>query len=160
MNAKGFQKGLKTILLERGLLIYGMKKDDALALLIQQDDFDTTKLSYILDETVKRLGTWLEFPPKYHLEFNFIAMYWGYSKRKVRTECEKDWESFLVRVPEALDSVPLIFMRRAYTKWCRYIYGYRIGLNARQLEFATKKYKSHRSITPAYMEDKELWDIS
>ena len=110
-----------------------MKKYNALALLLQQDDFDPTKTSYILDENVKRLGAGIYFPPKYHPEFNFIDMYWGYFKRKVRTECEYEWESLLVRVPEYLDSVPLLLMRRSYTKCCRYIDGYRIGLNARQV---------------------------
>ena len=68
-----------------------MKKDETLALLLQQDDFDPTKLSSILDKTVKRLGKWLDFVPKYHTEFNFIEMYWGYSKRKVGTECDYEW---------------------------------------------------------------------
>ena len=136
-----------------------MKKYDALALLLQPDDFDPTILSSILDETAKRLGAWLDFVPKYHPIFNFIEMYWGYSKRKVRTDCDYEWKYLLVLVPEALDSVPLLFMRRAYTKCCRYIDGYQIGLNARQVEFATKKYTSHHSIPPAYMEDKELWEL-
>ena len=78
-TAEGFQKGLKTIILERGLWKYGMKKDDALALLLQKGDFDTTKLSSILDDTVKRLGAWLDFFPKYHPESNSIEMYWCYS---------------------------------------------------------------------------------
>ena len=129
-TAEGFKKGLKTILLERGLWRDGMKKYYALALLLQQDNFDPTKLSSILDETVIRLGTWLDFFPKYHPEFNFIDMYCGYLKRKVITECGNEWESFLVRVLEALDSAPLLFMRRAYKKYCRYINGYWIGLNS------------------------------
>ena len=93
-----------------------MKKDDDLALLLQQDDFDPTKLSSILDETVKRLGAWLDFLPKHHPELNFIGMYCGYYKRNVRPECDYEWESLMVQFPEALDSVPLMFMRRAYTK--------------------------------------------
>ena len=32
-------------------------------------------------------------------------------------------------------------------------------LMIRQVEFATKKYTSHRSIPPAYIEDKELWEL-
>ena len=63
-------------------------------------------------------------------------------------------------MPEALDSVPVLFMRRAYTKCCRYIDGYRIGVDAQQVEFATKKNTSHRRIPPACMEDKELWELS
>ena len=45
-----------------------MKKDDALALILQKDYFNPTKLSFILDDTVKRLGAWLYFVPKYHQE--------------------------------------------------------------------------------------------
>ena len=73
-----------------------MKKYGALALLLHQDDFDPTKISSILNETVKKLGAQLDFVPKYHPEFNFIEMYWGYYKREVRTECDHEWESFLV----------------------------------------------------------------
>ena len=65
----------------------------------------------------------------------------------------------MVRVSEALDSVPLMFMRSAYTKSCRYIYGYQIGLNDQQLKFSTKNYTSHCSIPPASMKDKELWEL-
>ena len=65
-----------------------MKKDNALALLLQQDDFDPTKLTSILEETVKRLGAWREFFLRYHPELNFIDMYWVYSKSNVRTECD------------------------------------------------------------------------
>ena len=99
LNAEGCQKGLKTIILERGLWRYGMKKYDALALLLQQDDFDPTKLSSILYETVNRIGAWLDFSPKYHMEFNFIKMYWDYSKREVRTQCDYEWEYLLLGVP-------------------------------------------------------------
>ena len=60
-----------------------MKKDEYLALLHQQDDFDPTKLTSVLDETAKRLGTRIDFVPKYHPYFNFIEIYWEYSKRKV-----------------------------------------------------------------------------
>ena len=63
-----FQKGLKMVILERGLWRDGMKKEYALPLLLQQDDFDPTKLSSILDEALKRLGAWLDFVPKYHLD--------------------------------------------------------------------------------------------
>jgi transposase len=149
----GKQKGLRTILTERGLWIDGMSRKEALDLLLQQEDFNPDNLSSILDETAKSLGAWLEFVPKFHPEFNFIEMYWGYVKRKVRNECDYDWESLLSHVPLSLDSVPLLFMRKAYTKCCRYIDAYRVGLSATQAEFAVKKYKSHRSIPAEFLRD-------
>ena len=145
------QKGLKTILMERGLWKDGMKKDNALKVLLEQEDFNPDNIQSHLEETVKRIGAWIDFVPKFHPEFNFIEMYWGYAKRKVRNECDYEWETLLKNVPEALNSVPLEFMRRAYTKCCRYIDAYRIGLSPEQVEFATKKYKSHRSIPPEFI---------
>ena len=55
-TAELFQKGSKTTFLEHSLWRYGMKKYGALALLLHQDDFDPTKISSILNETVKKLG--------------------------------------------------------------------------------------------------------
>ena len=48
-TSEGFQKRLKTVLLERGLWRDGMKKQGDLYLLLQQDYFDPTKCSSILD---------------------------------------------------------------------------------------------------------------
>ena len=72
MTADGFQKGLKTIILERGLWRYGMNKDDALALLLHWNDFDLTKFSSILDKTVKRIGEWLYF--SLNITWNSISL--------------------------------------------------------------------------------------
>ena len=79
LTAEVLQKGLKIIDLENILWRYRMKKDDALALLLQHYDFDPTRISSILDENVKRIGAWLDFVPEYHPELNFIDMYLGYS---------------------------------------------------------------------------------
>ena len=64
-TAEVFQKVLKTILLECSLWRDGKNKYYALALLLQQDYFDPTKLSSILDNTVKRLDVWIDFVSKY-----------------------------------------------------------------------------------------------
>ena len=95
------------------------------------------------------LGGWMELVPKYHPEFNFIDMYWGYVKRRVGNECDCNWQTLIEHTPEALYSVLLIFMRREYTKCCRYIEIYRVLLTPAQVEFAYKKYNSHHSI-PEY----------
>ena len=81
--------------------------------------------------------------PKYHPEFNFIEMYQGYVKCKVINECNYKWQVLIQHIPEALDVVPLIFMHRVFTKFCRYIDRYRLVLTPAQFEFNSKKYKSH-----------------
>ena len=71
--------------------------------------------------------------PKYHPELNFICMYWGYVNIEVRNECNYNWMTLIEHVPEDLDYVPLMFMCRAFTKYCRYIDGYRVGYTPSQV---------------------------
>ena len=70
----GVQKGICTVLTERGLWLPGMRKQQDLQVLFQKDDFEPEMLSLILDDTVKILGGWMDFVPKYHPGFNFIEM--------------------------------------------------------------------------------------
>ena len=95
---------------------------------------------------VKSLGGWMDFVPMYHPEFKYIEIYWGYVKCKVRNECNYNWHKLIDHVPEDLDSVLLIFMRRAFIKCCRYIDIYTVGLTTEQVEFYSKKYNNHCSI--------------
>ena len=64
-----------------------IKKQQALQVIFHKDAFDPEKLSSVLYQTVNSLGGWLDFVTSYHPKFNFIEMYWGYVKRKVRNEC-------------------------------------------------------------------------
>ena len=59
--------------------------------------------------------------------------------------------TLLGHVAEDLYSVPLIFMCRAFTKWCSYIDGYRVALNPAQVEFTSNKYKGHRRIPVGFL---------
>ncbi|KAG1843738.1 hypothetical protein C8R48DRAFT_780576 [Suillus tomentosus] len=54
-------------------------------------------------------------------------------------------------VPELLDACPIKTICAFYRKSWRYMDAYRKGLNARQAEFAVKKYKSHRRCGPTLM---------
>ena len=61
----------------------GMKKQQALQVIFQKDDFNPEKLFSVLDEIVNSLGGWLDFVPKYCPKFGFIGMYWGYLNCKI-----------------------------------------------------------------------------
>ena len=52
----GVQKGLCTILTDRGLWVPEMKKQQALQVLLQKDNFYPEKLSSILDDRVWGVG--------------------------------------------------------------------------------------------------------
>ena len=153
MQIAGKQKGLQTILKERGLCTAGMKLSDARKLLAMQPDFANQRC--LLAETAKSSGHEIIFYPKFHPEFNFIEMFWGSCKAFTRKNCDYSWNALKEIVPKALRSVTLVSIRKFARKCDRYIDAYRekdgIRLTVAQVEHAVKKYRSHRSIPHSIM---------
>jgi phage terminase Nu1 subunit (DNA packaging protein) len=73
-------------------------------------------------------------------------MYWKAAKKYTRDNCDYIWSDLQKIVPEALDSVPLITIRKFARKSWRYMDIYRKGITGKMAEFAVKKYKSHRRV--------------
>ena len=153
-------KGMEVVLRERGLWRDGLIGDCKLCklkidditrtdccmrrILSLQEDFISQKS--LLQEEIEKRGHKCIFYPKYHCELNFIEMYWGAAKRYTRDKCDYSWASLQKTVPEALDSVPLITIRKFARKSWRYIDIYNKGVTGKLAEFAAKKYKSHRHV--------------
>jgi hypothetical protein len=143
-DAKGEPKGLKQILLERGLLSkkQKMKKEVMIELLQAQPDFSAQKS--LLQEWIERRGHAVCFLPKFHPEVSLIEMVWSAWKRNLRRTCDGTFESLREQVHIALQAIGLEEIR-AYERHCqRYINAYRQGLDG--YEAAQKIYKSHRRI--------------
>lgn len=115
-NENGEQKGLKTILKERGLWREGIKRNEAVKVLQSQSDF--LEQREWLDETVTSFpGFIISFFPKFHCEFNHIEMFWGAAKRYTRSHCDCSFPGLVHILPNAFSSIPLIQIRR-YARKC------------------------------------------
>lgn len=114
--------------------------------LAQEPDFKEQR--EWLTEVVENAGHRIIFYPKYHCELNFIERLWGYVKARVRKECDYSYKSLLTRVPLALESIPKAHVRKCYRMCFRImtIYHFGEGLEGPLLEYANKKYKSHRRV--------------
>ena len=153
-------KGMKEVLIERNLWYDGLvgycqlcklKIDDITRtdccmrrILSLQEDFKAQKSQ--LQEEIEKRGHKCIFYPKYHCELNFIEMYWGAAKRYARDHCDYTWLGLQKIVPIALNSVPLITIRKYAQKSWRYMNIYRKGITGKLAEYAVKKYKSHRRV--------------
>jgi hypothetical protein len=154
-SLRGLPKGMRIILQERGLWKQNMvgycQKSDSMEIdccmrhiLENQDDFKNQKCR--LQEVIEAHGHKVIFYPKFHCELNYIEMYWGAAKRYTRQHCNYTWEGLKQIVPKALDSISIKQIRAYARKSYRYMDAYRKGLNAKQTEYAVKKYKRHRII--------------
>lgn len=153
-------KGMKQILVERDLWYDGLVGHCQLCKLKIEDitrtdccmrkilslerDFKSQKSQ--LQEEIEKRGHICIFYPKYHCELNYIEMYWGAAKRYTRENCNYTWSSLQKTVPEALDSISLITIRKFARKSWRYMDIYRKGITGKVAEYAVKKYKSHRRV--------------
>ncbi|GET00739.1 hypothetical protein GLOIN_2v1792152 [Rhizophagus clarus] len=90
---------------------------------------------------------------KFHCKLNFIERYWDADKRYTCENCDHPWEGLQKIVSESLDSISLINIRKFSRKCWRYMDLYRKGIDGKLVEYAMKKYKSHRKILKDVLEE-------
>jgi hypothetical protein len=167
-NENGEQKGIRRILQERGLWRDQFKLDSAIEILRNEPDFVAQSHMSWLKEVVTSAHHMFIYFPKFHPEFNFIERYWGMAKRYARSKCAYSFKELEAMVPEAILSVSLQTIRRLYNHCWRYIDAYNTdNLQPHQVEWAMKKYTSHRRIKesnpdeqlPGFLTPEFLMDI-
>ena len=121
-----------------------------------QSDF--LKQKSLLEEIVEEAGHQIIFYPKFHCELNFIERYWGGAKIYARQHCDYSWSGLQSVVPNALESIDVVTIRRFARKSFRYMDVYRKGLTGKLVEYAVKKYKSHRRIPDYIFEELDKID--
>jgi hypothetical protein len=179
----GYFKGMKQILLERGLWIDKLPaqcspsfaacegKIDCCArrILFNQPDFVAQKSK--LQEMIEERGHQCDFYPKFHCELNFIEQYWGAAKYAYRAVPRPSTIAEMEEtVKNSLDSVSLLQIKRSVdpqlcdilsltcfqsyaNRSARFMDAYRKGLNGAQASWANKKYHGHRTLPLAIMSE-------
>ena len=101
----------------------------------------------MLEELIVAAGHMIIFYPKFHCESNYIENFWGAAKVYAHKNCDYSWKGLVGTVSKALESVPLKTIRRHAQKCFRYMDVYRKDLTGKAVEYAVKKYRSHRRVS-------------
>lgn len=157
MVENGVQKGIKRILEERGLWTSKLKLDEARLLLSKQPDFIEASQKTCVKLLVEERGHCLDYYPKYHCELNWIERVWSNVKAKLRIHCDYTFQTLRDNYPKFLKEVSATVCKRYYNVALRWMSAYRLkhndqGLNYKQLQYITKKFKSHRRIPESIMD--------
>jgi hypothetical protein len=142
-------KGIKQVLIERGLWDNKLTMQCAKQILNLQPDFKEQKS--LVQEVIETAGHLCIVLPKFHCELNFIEYFWGAVKRWLREHCDYTFPTLQQNMPIALSSVNTSLVRKWQNRMMRWIDAYRDGLNAKDAQFrvqafSSKKYTSHRRV--------------
>ena len=145
VDSDGIPKGMKQILLERGINPVNMKADDMRVVLANHDDFRTEKT--VVEHYLEGRGHTVLFIPKFHCELNPIERVWGQAKVYTRTHTNFTLQRLRQIIRPGLDSVGADLIRKYFRKALEYERAYLEGKQAgKELEQAVKVFKSHRRI--------------
>ena len=146
VTADGLQKGLKTVLEERGVNVKKMHKDDMIKTLSEMRDFKFQKSR--VKEVILKRGHRVMFIPKFYCEINPIERVWCHAKQYTRAHCDYSFQGLEQIMHTALDSVDLEMIRKFFRKVREYHRAYREGIQiGKEMKKMLKVYKSHRQVS-------------
>ena len=146
VDANGVPKGMRRVLIERGVDVRGMKASDMRRVLGEMSDFKYEKTK--VEKYLGARGHKVIFIPKFHCELNPIERCWGHAKHYTRQHCDYTFHGLERTIERALNNVSVDLMRKYFRKVREIMRAYREGHTpGRELEMALKQYKSHRRVS-------------
>ena len=146
VDSNGVPKGMRQVLIERGVDVRGMKAADMRRVLGEMDDFKYERTK--VEKYVCSRGHRAIFIPKFHCELNPIERCWGSAKHYTREHCDYTFHGLEQTIDRALNNVPVDLIRKYFRKVREIMKAYREGHTpGRELEMALKEYKSHRRVS-------------
>jgi len=146
VSSTGIQKGLKSLLEERGVNTSGLKKEAMIKIVEEMQDFKFQKIK--VEELILNKGYRVMFIPKFHCELNPIECVWCHAKHYTRSHCDYSFANLEKIIDTALDSVTIELMRKYFRKIREYQRAYREGNTlGKEMKKILKKYKSHRRVS-------------
>ena len=146
VDSNGVPKGMRQVLIERGVDVRGMKAPDMRRVLREMPDFKYERSK--VEKYLCGRGHRAIFIPKFHCEINPIERCWGAAKHYTRQHCDYTFNGLERTIERALNSVPIDLIRKYFRKAREIMRAYREGHTpGRELEIALKQYKSHRSVS-------------
>ena len=130
------------------------KKDDpsvtcCLYHVLSNEPDSKSQKSWLSETVEKNPGCQLIFFTKFHCKLNFIEMVWAWAKAHHRSTYTYQYNDLKTGLPVTFDELmPIPFVRKAFDHCLRFMHGYGSGLVGPVLEYAVKKYKSHRRLSP------------
>ena len=101
-----------------------------------------------LREVIEDRGHTVIFYPKYHCELNYIEMIWAYLKNKLKMSCTNNFDAMITMIPNLMENLSTAVCRRSAEHCLRVMDRYRAGMSGPLLDYAVRKYSSHRRISP------------
>eukprot|EP01084_Bolivina_argentea_P310556 537424_1 len=147
----GIAKGMKQILIERGINVIGLKKDDLKRLLKKQPDFIDAAKHTILSDYIKARGHLSKYGIKYHPELaGSIENYWMFAKKDFRDNqmYNLTHKNCIQKIKECLNNVSITSLQRSFRKTRRFEDAYDGGAVATDVMEKVKilkiQHRSHR----------------